>query len=82
MTEQEYEAGLARAGEIQRAAGWPEGAIESYAAEHRAMTGGNYDCILLVGAGLAQNNSRHGVPERDWLDNRDDADLEDWLANR
>ena len=61
MTEQEYEAGLLRAGEIQRAAGWSEESIASYAAEHIAMTGGNYSCILLVGAGLAQDNSRHGV---------------------
>lgn len=61
MTEQEYEAGLLRAGEIQRAAGWSEESIASYAAEHIAMTGGSYDCILIVGAGLAQDNSRHGV---------------------
>lgn len=61
MTEQEYEESLRRAGEIQRAAGWSEESIASYAGEHIAMTGGNYACILLVGAGLAQDNSRHGV---------------------
>lgn len=61
MTEQEYEEGLRRAGDIQRNAGWSEESIASYAAEHRAVTGGNYECILLVGAGLAQDNSRHGV---------------------
>lgn len=61
MTEQEYEDGLLHAGEIQRNAGWSEESIASYAAEHIAMTGGVYSCILLVGAGLAQDNSRHGV---------------------
>lgn len=61
MTKDEYEAGLLRAGEIQREHGWSEESIASYAAEHRAMTGDSYECILLVGAGLAQDNSRHGV---------------------
>lgn len=61
MTKQEYEDGLRRAAEIQRKAGWSEDSIRSYADEHRAMTGGCYGSILLVGAGLAQDNSRHGV---------------------
>lgn len=61
MTPQEYEDGLSRAADIQRKAGWSEASIASYAAEHREMTGDSYDCLLLVGAGLAQNNTRHGV---------------------
>jgi hypothetical protein len=61
MTEQEYEEGLQRAAEVQREHGWSEWSIASYAAEHRAMTGGSYKGLLAVGAGLAQDNSRHGV---------------------
>jgi hypothetical protein len=64
VTRDEYEAGLLRAGEIQRAAGWSEESIASYAKEHREITGDGYDCILIVGAGLAQDNSRHGVSVR------------------
>jgi hypothetical protein len=82
VDKQQYEAELARAGDVQRAAGWSEASIASYAAEHRAMFGDSPDCLLAVGAGLAQDNSRHGVGERDWLDDRDDADLESYLEDR
>lgn len=61
MTKDEFEAGLMQAGEIQRAAGWSEESIASYAAEMRATTGDDYECILIVGAGLAQDNNRHGA---------------------
>lgn len=61
MTLDEYESQLAKAGSIQRAAGWSDESIQSYAIEHQLMTGGNYECIALVGAGLAQDNTRHGV---------------------
>ncbi len=62
MNKTEFEDGLKRAGGIQRAAGWSEESIASYVAEQRATWGENCDCILVVGAGLAQDNSRHGVP--------------------
>jgi hypothetical protein len=64
MTKDEYEAALLRVAEIQRQNDWSEASIESYAKEHRLITGSNYECILAVGAGLAQDNTRHGVGAR------------------
>lgn len=68
MTRDEFEAGILRAAEIQREAGWSEASIDSYAVEMRVLTGDNYGCMLVVGAGLAQDNSRHGVvrPHFEW----------------
>lgn len=60
MDKEEYERQLKAAGNIQRKEGWSESSIMMYAMEHRAMTGDNYDSIILVGAGLAQDNSRFG----------------------
>lgn len=61
MNKAEFERQLAAAGDVQRNAGWDERSIMLYAEEQRAVTGDNYGCILLVGAGLAQDNSRFGV---------------------
>lgn len=61
MTKEEYLAGLERAAEIQRAAGWSESSIQMYRNEHEAVTGDSYSAILIVGAGLACDNSRFGV---------------------
>lgn len=63
MTPAEYEEGLKKAAKIQRAAGWDESSIMLYAMDHRACTDamGGPKSILLVGAGLAQDNSRYGV---------------------
>lgn len=61
MNKDEYERQLKAAGDIQRKAGWNESSIMMYAMEHRAITGDNYESLLMVGAGLAQDNSRFGV---------------------
>lgn len=61
MNKDEYERQLKAVGDIQRKAGWSESSIMMYAIEHRAMMGDNYEGLLLVGAGLAQDNSRFGV---------------------
>lgn len=62
MTNEEYLEGLHRAGVIQRRAGWSEESIISYAKEMDAMMDGNYGGVLIIGAGLACDNTRHGVP--------------------
>lgn len=61
MNRDEYERQLKAASDIQRKAGWSESSIMMYAMEHRAMTGDIYEGLLLVGAGLARDNSRFGV---------------------
>lgn len=63
MTPAEYEDGLKKAASIQRAAGWDESSIMLYAMDHRECTAamGGPASIALVGAGLAQDNSRYGV---------------------
>lgn len=61
MTKAEYEEGLRRVADIQRAAGWSEASIRMYREEHEAITAGEYSAILVVGAGLACDNSRFGV---------------------
>lgn len=60
MTSEEFEQALVRVAQIQRDAGWPESAIMLYAMEQRACTP-DPSSILIVGAGLAQDNSRFGV---------------------
>lgn len=66
MTQDEYEQGLKEAARTQRKAGWPESAIMMYAMDHRACTDamGGPEHILVVGAGLAKDNSRYGVTRR------------------
>ena len=60
MTPAEFEQALVRVAETQRKAGWPESAIMLYVLEQRATTP-DPAAILVVGAGLAQDNSRFGV---------------------
>ena len=61
MTKEEFEKGLEQAAKIQRAAGWSEYSIQMYRKEQEAITGDKYAGVLLVGAGLACDNSRFGV---------------------
>lgn len=60
-----YEEQAARVAQIQREAGWSERSIELYANEQKATccdeNGNLYKGVLLLGAGLAQDNSRFGV---------------------
>lgn len=56
MTKEEFEADLIKVANTQRNAGWSDYSINSYAEEIRFIFGD--------GAGLAQDNSRHGVEER------------------
>lgn len=60
MTPQEFEADLIKVASIQREAGWSYFSIDSYAKEIREIFGDGQG-ILMVGAGLAQDNTRHGV---------------------
>ena len=60
MTRDEFEEALVRVAQTQREAGWPESAIMLYATDQRACTP-DPSCVLAIGAGLAQDNSRYGV---------------------
>lgn len=61
----EFAESLERVAEIQRKAGWSERSIQLYANEQRATslddTGTPFSSILMIGAGLACDNSRFGV---------------------
>lgn len=62
MTKHEFEYQLLVVADIQRRAGWGEKSISLYEAEMRAITPDEcLGCTLLIGAGLAQDNSRFGV---------------------
>lgn len=63
MTKEEFEADLIKVANIQRNAGWSDYSINSYAEEIRFIFGDG-EGVLMIGAGLAQDNSRHGVEER------------------
>jgi hypothetical protein len=63
MTKEEFEVDLIKVANIQRNAGWSDHSINSYAEEIRFIFGDG-EGVLMIGAGLAQNNSRHGVKER------------------
>lgn len=60
MTKEEFEADMIKVAAIQRNAGWSDASIASYAKEIREVFGG-CEGLLLIGAGLAQDNTRHGV---------------------
>lgn len=62
MTLSEFEDGLVKVAKIQADAGWSERSIELYADEMRAISLCSLDAVLMVGAGLACDNSRFGVP--------------------
>ena len=49
---------------IQRNAGWSEESITSYAKEVSIFSEGVEEGYLTLGAGLAQDNTRHGVPNK------------------
>lgn len=65
MTRIEFENQLLSVAEIQRKAGWHESGISLYADEQREISlddnGDPFSCLLMVGAGLACNNSRFGI---------------------
>jgi len=62
MTKEEFELGLERVAQIQREAGWSDESIQLYADEQRFLSPDEaLGCILMVGAGLACDNSRFGV---------------------
>lgn len=67
MTRIEFENQLISVAAIQRKAGWHENGISLYADEQREISlddnGDPFSCILMVGAGLACNNSRFGISE-------------------
>lgn len=60
MTKEEFEADMIKVAGIQRNAGWSDASIASYAEEMRFIFGDG-EGLLMIGAGLAQDNSRHGV---------------------
>lgn len=60
MTKEEFEADLIKVANTQRNAGWSEASIQSYAKELRIICG-DMKGVFAIGAGLAQDNSRHGV---------------------
>lgn len=62
MTPKEFEENLLQVAEIQRNAGWSELSIGLYAEEQRQTTLGSLECVKLIGAGLACDNTRFGVP--------------------
>ncbi|MBI6882463.1 hypothetical protein [Pseudomonas putida] len=64
MTKDQFEKDLVRVAEVQRKAGWSQNSIDLYAAEIRAINGDNLNGLLAVGAGLACDNTRFGVPNR------------------
>lgn len=62
MTREQFESELLLVAEIQRKAGWSEYSIALYAQEQRDTTPDEaLPCVLMIGAGLACNNSRFGV---------------------
>lgn len=59
-----YDVQAARIAATQREAGWSEYSIAMYAKEQKAIwcdEKGELACKMLLGAGLAQDNSRFGV---------------------
>lgn len=60
-----YEEQAAKVAQIQREAGWSEDSIRLYAKEQKALccdeSGELYSGVIMLGAGLAQDNSRFGV---------------------
>lgn len=65
MTREEFEYQLLVIADIQRREGWSEKSIGLYAQEVRDLTPD--ECLpytLMIGAGLAQDNSRFGVYSR------------------
>lgn len=59
-----YEVQAARVAQTQRDAGWSEESIRLYAEEQKALccdSEGKLVCRMILGAGLAQDNSRFGV---------------------
>lgn len=62
MTREEFEYQLLVVADIQRREGWSERSIALYAQEIRDLTPDEcLPCTLMIGAGLAQDNSRFGV---------------------
>lgn len=61
MTPDEFEMQLAHVAYVQSKAGWSEESVASYAQEQRDIWKGNYSGLLMIGAGLACDNTRHGV---------------------
>lgn len=62
MTREEFDYQLLVVADIQRRAGWSEHSISLYAKEQRDTTPDEaLPCVLMIGAGLAQDNSRFGV---------------------
>jgi hypothetical protein len=64
MTPSEFEASLLEVADIQAKAGWSSCSIELYAAQMRESVGGDPESlktVLIIGAGLACDNSRFGV---------------------
>lgn len=59
-----YDVQAARVAATQREAGWSEYSILMYAKEQKALccdAEGKLVCRMILGAGLAQDNSRFGV---------------------
>lgn len=63
MTYEEFEKDLIKVAEIQRKHGWSEHSIRLYEQELRSYypDGEALKGVLLIGAGLAQDNRRFGV---------------------
>jgi hypothetical protein len=62
MTREEFKYQLLVVADIQRREGWSERSIGLYADEMWALTPDEcLPCTLMIGAGLAQDNSRFGV---------------------
>jgi hypothetical protein len=62
MTRQEFDYQLLVVADIQRREGWSERSIGLYEEEIRALTPDEcLPCTLMIGADLAQDNSRFGV---------------------
>lgn len=62
MTPEKFEQELLKVAAIQREAGWSDHSIRLYALEQRETTKGSLECTLMIGAGLACDNTRFGVP--------------------
>lgn len=62
MTREEFEYQLLVVADIQRREGWSEKSIGLYAKEMRELAPDEcLSCVLMVGAGLGQDNSGFGV---------------------
>ncbi len=62
MTKQEFEDQLIKVAQIQREAGWSDYSIMLYEKEMRILhPEDSLGCVLMIGAGLACDNSRFGV---------------------